>query len=446
MVHICYDLNNGWVTTEDGHVRQLERKEDVIGQILIQELMILTNAELATLAVVEEIPVLYRNHEARMAAPDREVLQQQIEDAVHGQAVAHLAQLRQQTHMLLDKATYAADVRGHYGLNLPAYLHFTSPIRRYVDLVNHRQFSAFLTGEPYPYTQDELVTLAQHINETEFAYQADRAEHAKAKAEGRARHSVTDEEKLRGMGPKDLERVIKTLMRADEPPPEMLVKVWKARLKDRTVPLICKTLVLCWGFNVEGWEELAQATALSLSPPEAVSLLAQAVQVVEWAEPRYTELTGRDGEFACSANVSKPNLTFTARYRTKKGAQQRAALGLLRRWAGLEGPAEETPSAPVPEVTKEVPKPLVQYPNPISTFQEYCVAAGLPLPTYAYESSGPDHSPTVVCTCTWQGRSVQGGATSKKKAKRQAAANAIGEFLAAAPAPRGGPSRKGARS
>lgn len=79
---VFYDLNTGWVTTEDGSLKQLKNRLDTVGYILIQELMILTNVAVALYAVEKDIPMLFRNHEAKIAAPSHEVLLQQISDAV----------------------------------------------------------------------------------------------------------------------------------------------------------------------------------------------------------------------------------------------------------------------------------------------------------------------------------------------------------------------------
>ena len=48
---------------------------------------------------------------------------------------------------LMQRANYSVENIGHFGLNLDAYVHFTSPIRRYPDLMVHRQLKALLRGK-----------------------------------------------------------------------------------------------------------------------------------------------------------------------------------------------------------------------------------------------------------------------------------------------------------
>ena len=63
---------------------------------------------------------------------------------------------------MLDIAKY-----GHYALNIPLYTHFTSPIRRYADILVHRQLDSILQGGPEPkftMDRDAVAKVAQQCN------------------------------------------------------------------------------------------------------------------------------------------------------------------------------------------------------------------------------------------------------------------------------------------
>lgn len=62
---VLYDLNNGWVTGEEGYVRKLVKREDTVGYIIVQELMILANAAVADWAIANGLPILFRTHQRR---------------------------------------------------------------------------------------------------------------------------------------------------------------------------------------------------------------------------------------------------------------------------------------------------------------------------------------------------------------------------------------------
>jgi hypothetical protein len=70
---------------------------------------------------------------------------------------------------LMQRARYDEENSGHFGLNLDAYVHFTSPIRRYPDLMTHRQLKAHIHGREWVHTTEETAKLAVHCSEQGLA-------------------------------------------------------------------------------------------------------------------------------------------------------------------------------------------------------------------------------------------------------------------------------------
>src|SRR5947199_8128762 len=188
---IDFDLNEAEVIIDAGGVVEaiiaLQRN---VAHRLIEEFMLLANETVASYLEAQNAPALYRIHEEpditkvakfeefisgfgySLAAP-LNVLRprhfQKLIEKIQGKPEEKpIAFLMLRT---MQKARYAPENMGHFGLAAPSYTHFTSPIRRYPDLVVHRALRAvrhgLLTDEVKDEWTEELPEVARHTSEME---------------------------------------------------------------------------------------------------------------------------------------------------------------------------------------------------------------------------------------------------------------------------------------
>ena len=188
------------ILDDDGHPRDIVRKERLEANRLIEEFMLLANRTVASHIDApghtdrvrtngqpdeESLPFIYRVHDT----PDGEKIRQLAEyvrvfghelpltdgnvtnddlgaliDDIKGEPEEQVivrAALR-----AMSKAEYAVGNIGHYGLGFDYYSHFTSPIRRYPDLMVHRLLKRYAGGHAPP-DVEELASRCEHCSEQE---------------------------------------------------------------------------------------------------------------------------------------------------------------------------------------------------------------------------------------------------------------------------------------
>jgi len=155
---------------------------------IIEECMLAANVAAARLFERKKMPALFRIHEVpteEKLTDLREFLAElalslpggkkpttrdyaDLLDAVKDRPDRHLIQ----TVLLrsMQQAMYSSENVGHFGLAYPAYTHFTSPIRRYPDLVVHRAIKHLLAGgtaADFDYSKPDLQGIGEHCSGTE---------------------------------------------------------------------------------------------------------------------------------------------------------------------------------------------------------------------------------------------------------------------------------------
>lgn len=173
---------------EQGNVENISAYERNDAHRLIEEFMLAANVAAANFLLEKEIPAVYRIHETpsnEKLCDLREFLAEfgltlgggdeptakdyaRFLEKIEGRDDRHLIE----TVLLrsLPLAVYSADNLGHFGLGFDAYTHFTSPIRRYPDLLVHRAIRHLLskgTASGFAYSHESMQAAASHSSITE---------------------------------------------------------------------------------------------------------------------------------------------------------------------------------------------------------------------------------------------------------------------------------------
>lgn len=175
------------LVNDSGEPTDLVNEERIFAHRLIEELMLATNICSSKFLESKKTPQLFRVHEppekedlAKLSSMLRTFLKMPIAkikssfdfqklsaqlETVEDKNVSAIAQgfiLRS-----MKQAQYASQNQGHFGLNFTHYAHFTSPIRRYPDLVIHRQIKSILNKKYSRYGDEDVASMGTILSAAE---------------------------------------------------------------------------------------------------------------------------------------------------------------------------------------------------------------------------------------------------------------------------------------
>ncbi|MDE5540157.1 MAG: ribonuclease R [Bacilli bacterium] len=181
------------IQDEEGHAIDIKKRTRGDGENLIEDFMIAANETVATHIANMDLPFIYRVHDLPNAEKIEDFLNlvkalgYTIHTSIHEITPKTMQRLLNElkdkpefpilSSLLLrsmKKAEYSKTNIGHFGLASTNYTHFTSPIRRYPDLVVHRLLKKYLIDQDFSmstinYLDTNLVTVAEHTSEREVA-------------------------------------------------------------------------------------------------------------------------------------------------------------------------------------------------------------------------------------------------------------------------------------
>lgn len=380
------------------------------------EFMILANSAAAEWCVNKEVPIVFRNQRGNSAA-DREALAHDLELISLADPQSEAAGKR--LSMMLGRAFLSRTASGHFALGLPVYAWFSSPLRRFADLVNQRAVVAYLDGELAPYPPEELEAISEHLNQLVVGQQNSVSAGYASASEARAKQHQT-EERLAALSASDMTAVIKAAKQAHEFRDALVSEIAHRLSRGSLTSKDKGRLILARG---EGAQD-AQAELfdyLGTAPHDAITILTYLEQDREISTPSWSE-RGDAGSFSAEVSLATDagTLKSSGHAETKKAAAQRAAAGLL---AGLAG-FDWTP--PAAWSGRSASESKASASDAKGALISHCRINRLPVPVFDMTSTGPSHAPTFTAIASVgvgpaKVLSPASAASSKKEAEQKAA-------------------------
>lgn len=406
----AFDTATGLMTDEEG--RMVDAGNAAPAYRLVQELMILTNAAAARDAAEKGLQLLFRNQRGRPAASRRSL----GEDAGYvSRGFLNRKAYAEKLTMLLARADLGCHAEGHWSLNVPAYAWFTSPIRRFADLVNHRMILAAHEGEAAPYSSEELGSMADHLNGLVRSDREGFSDLAKSHAANRAKEALT-RDGGDALSTSQMSQVIRKASTGGGFDPVSLAEARRRSLEASLTAKDIFRLLTMTGEGADGARDLA-ADHLFRRPEDAPSLLNHATNVAAWTARE--EIVSGVKPFAVKVHLDTGDGVFTGRAvaDNKKTALQRALAAATLSSAGMQSPIAWWPDNALPTPRDPVPSG-----NHKGALLEHCARHKRPTPNFVTTESGPSHAPTFTCTISMKSAGISKTAISGTKKGAEAAA------------------------
>lgn len=327
-----YDPAAGFMTDEEGRLIRMGARTSHVGELIVQEFMILANTAVAEYLWRHHVPALFRNHEMAVTMSMEQAVELMLSGSPEGRAA--LAQG-------FGRARYGTTPHGHAALNLDAYAHWTSPLRRFADFVNHMNLAAHLENRPMPYSRDRLDDVAEHLNRAADETRDAKARHFKAVTHAADARLLNDSaESLLELDEDTFYRLVKAAQRTGLAPEGLAEAIVQKARRGALGPRELTALVFAERSEDGGWARIDEAIIAHMRscPPDAVSVLSYAQQADMLSSLVFETAVDKDG-FACRALCARDESTTEVRAvgASKRLAQQTAAIKLV---AAMLGPCD----------------------------------------------------------------------------------------------------------
>jgi ribonuclease R len=430
-----YDMIRGVYTNEEGQIIPFDEEHRHKSNIIVQEFMILVNSAASEFFIKKNKTFLLRNHTLKRSAPERDEIIHQYISALSDNKFLNTIQKR--IDLWFNRADYSITVKGHFGLNLPAYTHITSPLRRMPDLINQLVLHSILNKNRTPFTKEKINSMAKSINKYNENIKDSKSKFFKKenikKTIDTAKYSVSgqisnlDGKTFRTM----LHQACQNNIINDELSSAITAKLYKNALGPEH--LFC--IIFEPPSGQDKWDELKKLVLIYLENNiEYSSQILEIAVSKKHLEKIDTDIIERQNGFcAITRNYRSGEILSAPEYKIssdKKNAKHLASLSFLFHFVNkLLVPFTDV------KITDEMDKVTISRneeieDNYLNKLLEMSIKLPeRPAPVFEYVKTGPSHNPVFTCKCSVNFvsgiKQTIAKANSKKSAKQLAAGNMI---------------------